>query len=210
MKTLKFANLSIISSDNETILENVNYRMESNIIYGLYGKGGAGKSTLAYAISGIIPHFLHYIKEGEVLIDTSEINDIKKDQLGRHIGIVFQNPDYQLFFHKVNMELQNSNNNFTGLLKNLKIQHLLDRQVDTLSYGEKKIVILLSNILLSPDIIILDEVFSSLDEYYTKLIMEFLVIWINNERMVIILENEREKLPQNVKTINFKDILNGS
>ncbi len=210
MKNLYINNLSIISSDNKRIINGVDHSFTSGSIYGIYGKGGIGKTTLAYAISGIIPHFLNYIKEGKILLDDIEINNIKKDQLGEHIGIVFQNPDYQLFFHKVNMELKNESIDIDNIMKIFNIEHLLNRQVDTLSYGEKKMVILLSNIMLSPEILILDEVFSSLDDHYTKIIMDFLKKWLNNENLIFVLENEKDKLPKNIKKIDFEEILNGS
>ncbi|MCD6579946.1 ATP-binding cassette domain-containing protein [bacterium] len=207
---LNINNLSITSSDNEIILKNINYEIQDNGIYGLYGKGGTGKTTLAYSISGIIPHYLHYIKKGEIFINNIEVNKMEKNELGKYIGIVFQNPDYQLFFHRVNMELKSDKDTLKDLMNSIKIEHLLNRQIDTLSYGEKKIVILLSNILLSPKILILDEVFSSLDEYFSNLIVEFLKNWVNKKRLVIVLENEKNKLPKGLKMIDFEEILDGT
>ena len=129
------------------------------------GQNGAGKSTLLNIIAGLVEY------EGNVLFDGVSVNRMLTDK--RRVGYLFQN--LALFPHldvasnigygpvvngigKKNIELR-----VDELLRLMKIEHLRDRYPKNLSGGERQRVALARSLAVSPQVLLLDEPFSSLD-----------------------------------------------
>ena len=91
---LKAENITYSYDDGTKALNNVNLEVKKGEIVSLLGKNGAGKSTLFLHFNGILKP-----NEGRVLIDGEELKYDKKNLVSfrQKIGIVFQNPDDQLF-----------------------------------------------------------------------------------------------------------------
>ncbi len=208
--TLFLNSVSVSSNDGTPLIKNITCSLPLAGMYGIYGPGGCGKTTLAYAISGIIPKFLDYEISGTVKIADRDMAKISKHEIGKVVGIVFQNPDYQIFFHSVDLEIgfpiSFDSKKVNDIADTLGISHLLNRPSDQLSYGEKKLVILASNLTLSPKAIILDEVFSSLDEKYEQRIFTLLQALSQKGMTVIIIENTRGKIPLGCIKIPFSEL----
>ncbi|HWQ67891.1 MAG TPA: ATP-binding cassette domain-containing protein [Methanospirillum sp.] len=135
----------------------------------LLGSNGAGKSTLMKHFNGIfIP------KSGEVLVEGEVVSRKNLREVRQKIGMVFQNPDDQIFaptvrediaFGPVNLGLSSDivEERVSNALEILEISSLADRPPHRLSGGEKKRVAIAGIIAMDPHILVLDEPTSGLD-----------------------------------------------
>lgn len=147
------------------------YRLKVNIndeqprIYALTGPSGIGKTTVLNIIAGLTPAAKGYIKvNGRVLTDTELGVQVKIQQ--RRIAYLFQ--DYQLFPNMTVMQnltfMSRHSSHITELAKQLNIAHLTSQYPSNLSGGEAQRVALARALTTKPDLILLDEPFSSLDD----------------------------------------------
>ena len=144
-------------------LKGVSFTIQDGEFVAIMGENGAGKTTL-------IKHFNGLLKpsRGRVLVDGVDTRNVSVAQLSRKVGIVFQNPDSQLFCGTVEEEIAYALKNFGFDGESIRRRvdwalHLLDleryrnRSPFTLSGGEKKRVALASVLAWDPDILVLDE-----------------------------------------------------
>jgi cobalt/nickel transport system ATP-binding protein len=140
----------------------------------LLGANGSGKSTLLKLLDGLYPP-----KSGSFLVFGEPVENIEHDLEAGHrfhqrIGLVFQDPDIQLFSPTVGddvafgplqlrMELREVRERVEASLAQMGISHLRDRAPFELSGGEKKRAAIASVLSLHPDVILLDEPTASLD-----------------------------------------------
>jgi energy-coupling factor transport system ATP-binding protein len=138
------------------------------------GASGSGKSTLCRASIGLVPHFHQGQLMGRVLLEGLDTRQHPVYELFRHAGLVFQNPDAQLFNHTVEAELAygleslglsppDIEERLTRVEKLLGLESLITRLPHTLSGGEKQKVALAAILALRPKILLLDEPFTHLD-----------------------------------------------
>ena len=150
-------------------------------ITGILGHSGCGKSTLLAAIAGLLhPQQGRIILNNQVLFDSHSKRCLPAQQ--RHIGLVFQ--DRQLFPHlsvESNLlygyrKLQPTERRFSlqVVTEVLEINHLLTRKPRQLSGGEQQRVALGRAILYAPQLLLLDEPLSALDERLKQQILPFL------------------------------------
>ena len=148
---------------------NINIEDQHPKIYAIQGPSGIGKTTILNIIAGLKSINYSYIKVGKrVLTDSQHHLNVKVQQ--RRIGYLFQ--DYQLF---PNMNVYNNitfmtkpSEHINELIHTLKIEHLLEKYPVTLSGGEAQRVALARALSTKPDLILLDEPFSSLDDKTKK------------------------------------------
>lgn len=159
----------------------------------LLGANGAGKSTLFLNFNGILKP-----REGVVRFDGNDIQYDKKGllDLRKKVGIVFQDPDSQLFSASVYQEVSFGPLNFgipeprvreiveETLLK-LGIGSLRDKPTHMLSYGQKKLVTIAGIMAMEPEVLICDEPTAGLDPGNNKRIVE-LFDRINTEGTTVI------------------------
>ena len=138
------------------------------------GASGSGKSTLCRASIGLVPHFHQGQLIGRVLLEGLDTRQHPVYQLCRHAGLVFQNPDAQLFNYSVEAELaygleslgfspSDIEERLAWVKKFLGLESLIRRSPHTLSGGEKQRVALAAILALRPRILLLDEPFTHLD-----------------------------------------------
>lgn len=161
---------------------NINIEDQHPKIYAIQGPSGIGKTTILNIIDGLKSINYSYIKVGKrVLTDSQHHLNVKVQQ--RRIGYLFQ--DYQLF---PNMNVYNNitfmtkpSEHINELIHTLKIEHLLEKYPVTLSGGEAQRVALARALSTKPDLILLDEPFSSLDDKTKKegikLILKIFEAW---------------------------------
>jgi len=172
---ITFDNLSFSYGDTKNlVLKNVNLQINDGDFLGVIGSSGAGKTTLSYAINGIIPH--HYKGEyfGKVLVDGDDVFDTEPCTLSMKIGSVFQDIDSQMTCATVEDEILFGMENFglskedtidrlEWVLKEMGIEALREREISGLSGGQKQKVAIAAILALRPKILVLDEPTGELD-----------------------------------------------
>ena len=140
----------------------------------LTGPSGCGKTTLCRCFNGLIPHFYNGTLKGKITVSGLNVFDHKIHEFARHVGLVFQNPENQLFALSVEKDVAFGLENFAmprneirkrvdWALKIAGISELAERAPDELSGGQQQRVAIASVLAMQPDIMILDEPTSFLD-----------------------------------------------
>jgi energy-coupling factor transport system ATP-binding protein len=152
------------------VIDGLTFSAEPGSITALIGESGCGKTTFLMALLGLIPEFVRGQGSGRIRIAGTE----RPREFRRHIAPVFQNPAAQLTCLKVREELvANLHSGEAGPargnweaapeLDGFALGHLVDRRIDSLSWGEKQRVALACALARRPDILLLDEPLSGLD-----------------------------------------------
>ncbi len=157
-----------------TALSHVNLRIAAGESVHLAGPSGSGKSTLLRCLNGLIPHSSPGTMEGDVVVAGMNTREHEVCEFAPFVGLVFQDPDYQLFSSDVLTELSFGpeqlgwpEDRIDGAVRDalgwLDIGHLADRQIDDLSWGERQRVAIASVVATTPLVLALDEPFSGID-----------------------------------------------
>lgn len=153
-----------------TVLDHVNVRFESGKIYGLKGKNGSGKTMLMRAISGLIT-----ATEGKIIIDGETLG--KEISFPRSIGVLIENPAFiDNYTGKKNLEILASiqrkikSEEIDEAISEMGLDPKDQRIYKKYSLGMKQRLGIVSAIMESPDIIILDEPINALDEGGAKIV----------------------------------------
>ena len=164
MSAVEITNLSHIIGNKE-ILKNINFTLSKDSISCILGPSGSGKTSLLKLIAG-----LERVQNGIIKINSKEVSSKSKHlpTEKRNIGFLFQ--DYALFPHltvKQNLEYpvnyKTSPHTIEDIIKLIKLPNSLNKYPHELSGGEQQRVALARSIISNPDILLLDEPFSSLD-----------------------------------------------
>ena len=163
-------------------LDNITMDFEKGDIIGIIGSNGSGKSTLFNNLMGILKP-----TEGEILYKNNKLKYDKRSlyNLRKEVGIVFQDPEKQIFYSMVYDDLAFALRNIGMDEKSIKIRidkaleavngkEFIDRPVHSLSFGQKKRVAIASVIAMNNDLILLDEPTAGLDPESTKAIVEII------------------------------------
>lgn len=162
-------NLSYSYPDGHEVLLDVSFEVEKGERVGFIGPNGAGKTTLFYLMTGLLKHFKGHL---EALEQT--ITDEFPQSLRARIGLLFQNPDDQLFCSSVFDDVAFGPLNLEWTLEKVrrKVEESLEivgmswansRPPHHLSMGEKRSVALATLLAMEPEVLILDEPTSFLD-----------------------------------------------
>ncbi len=189
------------------ILKEINVFIERGTATAITGESGCGKSTLAHILCGIIPMGIQGELTGEVLIEQRPINNLKLPELSQKIGIVFQDVDCQLFMPTVEEELAFAPENLClskaeikrridNTLKLLEIENIRYQNPHTLSGGQKRLAAIGAVMTMNPDILIMDEPFSELDQQNVLLISRVLENLKKDNKTIIIIEHNPDYLKQ--------------
>ena len=164
----------------DPVLKNISFSVRKGEKVAFVGKNGAGKSTMAKLICGIIRP-----REGQVLINGTDYMKYSIKEIGEKIGYVMQNPNQMLVKDIIKDEVELAmllrgksreeiDEAVKKALKMCGLYPMRNWPVTAVSYGQKKRVTIASILVLQPDIIILDEPTAGQDyRHYTE-IMEFL------------------------------------
>lgn len=162
-----------INSKNN-IIDGFSYDFLEGKVYLISGFSGCGKSTLAYILSGLYPEHKGIMSKGKVLLLNREISEYSPNERVKDIMMMFQNSDAQFCMEKVKDEIifclenieypvEKMDELVDRVLSEMDILYLKDRDLSSLSGGEKQKVALAIILAISPKIIILDEPFANVD-----------------------------------------------
>lgn len=161
--------------DNKPILNKISLTLEKSKSYALIGKSGVGKSTLLHILSGLLKP-----TKGEVLIEGERIHNPRKN-----IGFMFQ--DLGLFpwlkvFDAISMPLkidkqktkQEVNDKVSALIREVGLSGMDNKYPAELSGGQKQRVALARTLINEPDLLLMDEPTSTLDEMTKEQIQQLI------------------------------------
>jgi len=164
---------------------------------GIIGPNGAGKSTLLLLLNGLLKP-----EEGRVEVLGETISPESEMKVRQTVGLVFQNPEDQLFCPTVFDDVAFGPLNF-GLskeqvtarvrqaLNEVGLSHFEERSTFNLSFGEKKLVALATALSMQPEIVALDEPTSNLDAIHRRKIMR----WVSqNGRTCLITSHDLDMI----------------
>ena len=166
-------------------LNNISAEISASDFVLLTGPTGCGKTTLLRTINGLIPHSSAGTITGSVIVNDQKVSDQSISITCQQVGLLFQNPDNQLFCQHIEDEIAFGLENIglpSGIIRE-RITQALDqvglkgfenRQITELSGGEKQRVALASIISMQPDILLLDEPTSHLDPRATRDILKII------------------------------------
>lgn len=175
-------NLTYNYEKNSQALSNINMDFSKGDIVGIIGSNGSGKSTLFMNLMGILKPTC-----GEILFNEKKIKHDKKSlyNLRKDVGIVFQDPEKQIFYSRVYDDLAFALRNIGTDESTIKEKirraliavngiDFINKPVHFLSYGQKKRVAIASVIAMENKMVLLDEPTAGLDPVSTKHIVEII------------------------------------
>ncbi len=198
-------------------LNDINLNIGEHDFVALVGETGSGKSTLAQHFNALlIP------KEGEVEIDNYLVTNRKRKnknvhQLRKHVGMVFQFPEYQLFEESIEKDVAFGLLNY-GYKKDeaIKIAHQTLAKVGLdesfylrspleLSGGERRKVAFAGILALNPDIVVLDEPTVGLDPKASQDIMNIVKSLYDSGKTIILITHDMDLLVRYVNKVFYLD-----
>ena len=199
---IEFKNTSF-SYDKKEVFKNLNFIIPKNSIIGIYGESGSGKSTLVNLLCGLLN-----LREGKILIDEKNINDVKNSWQSK-IGYIPQ--DIYILDDSIRNNIIFNNEDNTNINKDLKnvidisqLNKLIDSLSDGLdtkvgdrginiSGGQRQRIAIARALYHKPDVLVFDEATNSLDEITENNLMDS--IYAIKGKTIIIISH-------NIKTLN--------
>ena len=166
---LKVNDLEIEYPDGTRAVDGVGFSLEKGENIALIGANGAGKTSLLLSLVGVLQYIGGEIKLGDMLLDKKTLRQFRSK-----IGMVFQNPDDQLFMPNIYEDAAFGPRSFgcneeetarrvNTALSKLGIEHLSTRSPLKLSGGEKRLAAISTVLAMEPDILLFDEPTAFLD-----------------------------------------------
>ena len=161
--------VSFAYPDGHAALFDVDLRIAPGERVALLGPNGAGKTTLVLHLNGIFSPTAGTVSIGGSLVEAASLKEIR-----RRVGIVFQDPDDQLFMPTVRDDVAFGPANLgmsgverdrvvDGALRAVGMEGFADRPPHHLSFGQRRRVALATVLSMSPEVLVLDEPTSNLD-----------------------------------------------
>lgn len=183
-------------------LNNINLSIPNHSFSAIIGETGSGKTTLVQHFNG-----LYFPSTGEVKVDDFILTGKKKKykrlkEIKKHVGLIFQFPEYQLFEETVLLDVAYGPKNF-GLSEKESIEaakkalnqvgipeSYYERSPFELSGGERRRVAIAGILAMEPDILVLDEPNAGLDPQGCKEIMQLVTDYYAKDKTVIIVTHD--------------------
>lgn len=177
---IEVKNLAYAYPDGTKALYNISFRITHGESVAVVGANGAGKSTLLSHLNGVLTPVSGTVRIGDYPLTKGTLPQIR-----RSVGMVFQDPDDQLFmptvfddvaFGPLNMGLPVSEveERVMSALETVGASDLKDRPPYRLSGGQKRAVAIATVLAMAPDILVMDEPSAGLDPFARRKLIELL------------------------------------
>jgi len=207
-------------------LKNINISIRRGEYVALLGRAGAGKTTLCLSLNGIVPNMTVGEISGRVIVDGQNTLDHSVREMAKKVGMVFDNPEYQLSQMTVREEVALGLENLgvpreemlrriPEILGIVELSGLEDRSPLALSGGQQQRLAIAAALVMYPEILVLDEPTSNLDPIGKREVFS-VTRQLNRERgmTIIIAEHEVEVMALHAdRVIALNDgevVLNGT
>ena len=162
------------SAEPEWVLDGIDLEVASGEFVAIMGATGGGKTTLCLALNGIVPHSTGGIIGGNVIVSDLNTKRCSVAELAQHVGLVFQEPETQLFNMTVETEIAfglenlglpraDMDKRISWALSLVKMSAFRQRAPFQLSGGQKQRVAIAAMLAMQPKILVLDEPTANLD-----------------------------------------------
>lgn len=196
---LSIRNLGFSYNKNK-VFKGIDFDVYEGQCFVLTGASGSGKSTLLKIINGIIPEVNDGEITGEIKLDEQILNDVSITDRSTYISTVFQNPKTQFYCVESTDELafplENRNTPKEAIIKSieeytrlLNTEKLLNRNIFSLSGGEKQLMAITSVMTMDNKVYLFDEPSSSLDHKSIELLKKAIIELKKRKKVVIIAEH---------------------
>lgn len=177
---LEARTVHFVYPDGHEAVKNISFSILHGESVGIIGANGAGKSTLLMLLMGVL-----FPDRGEVLVGDVHVTKKTLPMIRQRLGMVFQDPDDQLFMTTVYDDVAFGPRNYKlderevrsrveQALEMVGIPHLQDRASFKLSGGEKRAAAIASVLSMQPDVLIMDEPTAALDPKSRRRVMHLL------------------------------------
>ena len=235
---IEFDNVSFsYGTQTERSISNINFKVKEGEFVLLTGQSGSGKTTVTRWINGLIPHFFEGVLTGTVKVLGSDIKTITPGEIGKNIASIFQNPRSQFFTTNSTKEVAFALENYgidrdemidrvNCAFHDFEAESLMDRDMFSLSSGEKQKIAIIAAKALNPKIYVFDEPSANLDIHsilnlkkmmerlkkqgYTVIVSEHRLFYLKNlvDKCLIMKDGkiDRELKKNDINNLNDSDI----
>lgn len=193
---VKLKNVSL-TIDNKNIIKDLTFGIKQNDYLTITGPSGSGKSTTFKLIADLISP-----TSGEIYFNHKNINDYRPEEYRKQVSYCFQQPVLFGKTVKDNLEFPfivrnqpfDQEKAIKALQQVLLNEDYLEKNIDQLSGGEKQRVALIRNVLFKPEVLLLDEITTGLDENSKNIVHEFINNIYQQGTTIIQVTHDNEEL----------------
>lgn len=189
------------------VLDDINFSVEEGEFIGLIGRNTAGKSTLCYALTGLIPHFFKGGYGGTVTVSGLNVRNTDVSEVTAAAGLVFENPFSQItgsrftVYEEIAFGLENMGlprgemiRRIEESLDLLDIRKVKDKNPFDLSGGQMQRVAIAGVVAMKPKVLVLDEPTSQLDPQGSEEVFRVVENLTKEGITIIMAEQKMEKI----------------
>lgn len=201
------------ASNSTLALDDVSFNIEDNDFVAIVGETGSGKSTLAQTFNGLLFPDAGEVKVDDYVISYKNRKSKSLKGLRKHIGLVFQFPEYQLFEETVEKDVAFGVKNFGATQEEaLRKAHESLKQVGLdesyykrppfeLSGGERRKVAIAGILAIDPDILVFDEPTVGFDPSSAKDLMNMVVNFHKQGKTIIVITHDMDLVRRYVNKV---------
>lgn len=183
-------------------IADVSIKVEKGEFVLITGPSGCGKTTLCRCFNGLIPHFYQGELKGEITVAGEDVLQRHTYEMAKHVGLVFQNPENQLFALSVEKDVAFGLENLgvprdeirkkvDWAMNQTGIYDLRERSPHEISGGQQQRVAIASVLAMEPEVIVLDEPTSFLDPLSAQKIFDVIYDLNRTQGITVVLVEHR-------------------